>query len=211
MAETILAFLKIGKLKHITDMYENGTIYLNTLSYFKKIEDGELRGDPNECAIHIVNAKNGTFKIPSLSDREFNFLKARYGTFLKTGNLLSLYCISSKGFPNPEDFKIDIRNFKFGSHFLMIKQPKIFLDRIEAELNRLEYNFEHGFVNYYEPKTVQEDLTPFDKLNVYEYQKEFRFFIENDKNESLTLNIGSMKSYSQIFETKDLPTLKLTL
>jgi hypothetical protein len=144
-----------------------------------------------------------------LSDREFNFVSIRYGTTLKTGNLYSLYCISSKGFPDPKDFYLDNRNFEFGSHCLMIKQPRIFLDRIEAELKKLKYKFEHGFVNYYELQTVLKDLTPFDKLNIYEHQKEFRFFVENDVNEALKLNIGSMKSYAEVYETKDLVTLEL--
>ncbi len=38
-------FLKIGQEEHIKDLYENGTIYLNTIEYFRKIEDEELRGN----------------------------------------------------------------------------------------------------------------------------------------------------------------------
>jgi hypothetical protein len=41
---TILAFLKFGVKEHILDLYENGTVYMNTIQYFKELEDKELRG-----------------------------------------------------------------------------------------------------------------------------------------------------------------------
>ena len=40
--------------------------------------------------------------------------------------------------------------------------------------------------------------------------KAFRFFIENDLNTPIKVNIGSMKSYSDIFHSNDLKTMELT-
>lgn len=208
MDHTILLFLKIGSLKNITDLYENGTVYMNTLNYFKKVEDGNLRGDRNEGAINLVNAKDGTFRIKG-TDREFKFISARYGDFLKTGNLYSLYCVSSYGFPDPRSFSLDERNIDFGSHCLMIKEPGTFIERLESELTRLGYKFTHGFVKYYEEKIQLANLTPFHKPNSFEHQKEFRFFVDNPQSKPLKISIGSMKSYSEIYEAKDLTSLEL--
>lgn len=209
MKNTILVFLRVGEPKHILDLYENGTVYMNPITRFKEIEDKFLRGDPNEGAINLTDAKNGTFKIGGI-DRDFNYSRLRYGEFLKTGNLYCLYAISSHGFPTPNDFKFDEKNLEFGSHCLMIKQPGVFIERMENELKRLDYNYKHGFVKYYEEKEHYRNLTPFDKLKVFEYQKEFRFFVEHKKKEPLKINIGSMKSYSEIIETKDLVGLSLS-
>lgn len=211
MSDTIMMFIKIGALEHITDLYENGTVYLNSLEYFKKIEDGFLRGDQNEGALSLVNAKNVSAKFSFMNeeDKPINLLNLSYGTYLDLGNLYSLYCISSHGFPNPRDFKFDRRNLEFGSHCLVITKPGEFIDRMKVELNKLNQRFDYGFVKYYEEKVQLEDLGPFDKLDVFEYQKEFRFFVENAVNEPIKINIGSMKSYAEIFETKDLLSIEL--
>jgi hypothetical protein len=48
MEHTIKLFLKLGSEKNILDLFENGTIYMNTIEYFRKVEDEELRGDKYE-------------------------------------------------------------------------------------------------------------------------------------------------------------------
>lgn len=209
MDHTIALFFKIGKREHILDLYENGTVYMNTLKYFREIED-ENRGDPNEGAIDLTAARNGTFRVP-WSDQDFKFIRARYGSFLQTGNLYCLYCMSSYGFPNPLEFKFDDRNIEFGSYCLMIKKPGVFLERLERALKKQNYRFKHGFVNYYQEKTRMKNLGPFDKPEKFEYQKEFRFFVENDRLEPIKVNIGSMKSYTEVHEAEGLKTLDVTV
>lgn len=208
MKHTIMLFLKIGSLKNITELYENGTVFMNPINYFKKIEDGFLRGDKHEGALSLTTPQDATISF-SLMDKEFKPVSIWYGEFLKTGNLYSLYSVSSYGFPSPKDFKFDKKNLEFGSHCLMIKQPDVFLNCLKAGLRKKGLRFEHGFVKYYEEQIEQKDLTPFHKLNAFEYQKEFRFFVESKVNEPLIINIGSMKSYTEIYETKDMLGLEL--
>lgn len=208
MKHTILLFIKIGDLRWIQDLYENGTVYMNTLDYFKKINDNSLRGDPNEGAINLSNPKNATIRF-SFMDQDIKPVSIRYGSFLKTGNLYCLYCVSSYDLPNPNDFKFDERNLEFGSHCLVIKQPEVFIEKMENELNRLGYNFNHNLVRYYQEQVQLKDLTPFNKPNAFEYQKEFRFFVENEVDKPIKLQIGNMKSYAEIYEAKDLVSLEL--
>lgn len=208
MEHTIAFFIKIADLKWITDLYENGTVYMNTLNYFRKTEDGSLRGDPNEGAINRVDSANATIKLPFL-DKEIKPKNIQYGSSLETGNLYCLYCVSSHGFPRPEDFKFDEDNLRFGSHCLMIKQPGVFIGKVGNELNRLGYAFDHGFAEYYQHQDRLLNLTPFDKSETFGHQKEFRFFVENEMDSPLKINIGSMESYAEIYEAKDLLSLKL--
>lgn len=210
MNHTIKMFLKLGSLENITDLYENGTIYLNTIEYFKKIEDNELRGDSYEGASEIINSLPGTFQIPNV-DRDFKYEKAH---IIKSfdqvfGNIYSLYCISSKGFSNPLDFQMDEKNLRFGTHCLMIKDNEYFFEKIQLELKKNGYKFDHGFINYYDKGAVSKELTPFDKPNDFEYQKEFRFYVQNDKLESIKIQIGSLMGYSEIIETKYLTELRI--
>ena len=77
----------------------------------------------------------------------------------------------------------------------MIKQPGVFIDRLTEALKAEGHRFKHGFVNYYEPQPRMEKQSVFDKPNTFKGP--------------IIVKIGSMKSYAEIFEAKDLPTLEL--
>lgn len=211
MKHTIKLFLKFGSEENILDLFENGTIYMNTIEYFRKIEDGELRGDSYEGVSRIINSLPGTFKIPGI-DREFNYIKAHvketYNEVI--GNIYSLYSISSKGFPNPLDFEFDKRNLRFGTHCLMIKNLPYFFKKIEKELKKNNYKFHHNFVDYYDKNEVNRKITLFEKPLEFEYQKEFRFYVEDNKMKPIKIQIGSLKKYSEMFKIEEMLELKLT-
>lgn len=205
-----MAFLKFGSLEYMTDLFENGTIYMNTIQHFRKVEDEELRGDKYEGASKIINSLPGTFRIPNI-EREFNYQKIHliesYNEVL--GNIYSLYCISSHGFPNPIEFNIDSRNHRFGTHCVLIKDNQFFLDSIEKELKRLGLKFHHGFVNYYDKKEKSGNLTLFEKPSEFEYQKEFRFYVENDNLEPICINIGSLKEKAELTTMEVVESIRL--
>ena len=104
-------FKNLGQEEHIRDLYENGTIYMNSIEYFRSIEDGNVRGDIFEGVSKITNYLPGKFEIP-----EINFEGNHLGIHLRehygqvAGNIYSLYCISSFTVPNPIEFKIDEKN-----------------------------------------------------------------------------------------------------
>ena len=185
---------------------------MNTIEYFRKVEDEELRGDKYEGVSKVINSLPGTFKIPGI-DREFNYvkvhLKESYNEVL--GNIYSLYAISSKGFPNPLDFKFDERNLRFGTHGVMIKDLPLFFNKIENELKKNNLKFNHGFVDYYDKEEVSREITLFEKPLEFEHQKEFRFYVENDKIKPIKIQIGSMKDYAEVFKIEDLLELKLEM
>jgi hypothetical protein len=68
MQHTIIFFLKLGSEENILDLFENGTIYMNTIEYFRKVEDEELRGDKYEGVSRVINSLPGTFKIQVLKE-----------------------------------------------------------------------------------------------------------------------------------------------
>lgn len=212
MEHTIKLFLKLGSEKNIFDLFENGTIYMNTIEYFRKVEDEELRGDRYEGVSRVINSLPGTFKIPGI-DREFNYVKVHLRESHKEvlGNIYSLYAISSKGFPNPLDFEFDKRNLRFGTHGVMIKDLPLFFNKIENELKKNNLKFSHGFVDYYDKEEVSREITLFEKPLEFEYQKEFRFYIENDEIKPIKIQIVSMKNYAEIFKIEDILELKLEI
>lgn len=213
MTHTIKMFLKIGKEEHIKDLYENGTIFINTIEYFRKIEDKELRGDKYEGVSEVINSLPGTFKIQgSIQEFKYQKIHLRKSHEILLGNIYSLYCISSKGFPNPLDFIMDEKNLRFGTHCLMIKDNEYFLEKIKSELDKNNYEYHHGFIDYYDKDNISfKKPTLFEKPNEFEYQKEFRFYIHNDEVKPIKIQIGSLKGKAEIIEAKNLTELKLVL
>jgi hypothetical protein len=212
MEHTIKLFLKLGSEENILDLFENGTIYMNTIEYFRKLEDEKLRGDKYEGVSRIINSLPGKIKIKGI-EREFNFMsghiKESHSEIL--GNIYSLYAISSKGFPNPLDYKFDERNLRFGTHGLMIKDLPLFFERIENELKKHKYKFHHDFVDYYDKDVINRKISLFEKPLEFEHQKEFRIYVENDKIEPIKIQIGNMKDYAEMFKIEDFLEIKLAV
>lgn len=201
----IQLFLKFGQKDNLIDLYQNGTVYMNPIQHFREIEDIELRGDKYEGVSRIINYPPGQFEIPKLSFKgnyECIHLRESYEKVL--GNIYSLYCISSHGWKNPNDFEMDKRLKRFGSHCLLIKDNKEFLSRIEKKLKELKMKFRHNFVEYYEKKTINRQITVFEKPSEFEYQKEFRFYIENDLMEPIVFSVGSLVDISELYLSEEI-------
>ena len=204
MDHTIKMFLKFGEHQYMRDLLENGTIYMNTVEWFRKKENDELRGDSYEGATRVINSLPGTFNLPGI-ERDFRYekvhLKESYEKIY--GNIYSLYCVSSFGFPNPLYFKIDEKMLDFGSYCVMIKDNQYFFDKLQNELRNQGYNFNHGFVEYYDKETANKRLSVFEKPNEFEYQKEFRFFVENQKMEPVVIKLGDLSNYAELVRTEE--------
>lgn len=206
----IKMFLKFGSEENITDLFDDGTIYLNTLQYFRTIEDAELRGDKYEGISQIKNYPPGDFEISAI-----NFKGKYISLHLKNafeevrGNIYSLYCISSFAIPNPSEFSIDERVKGFGSYCLMVKDNQGFLDRIEKALQERNLKYRHGFVSYYDRYTINGAVTLFQKPKEFVYQNEFRIYVESNAIEPIVLQIGSLKSIAQIVPTSEIIALQL--
>lgn len=192
-------FLKFGEEKHINDLYHNGTIYMNPIQYFRKFEDNELRGDSYEGVSKIRNLPTGQFEIPAIGYKG-NYLAFHIAESYEIilGNIFSLYCISSHGWENPTDFRIDDKVKNFGSHCLMVKDNEKFLSLIENKLKELNYKFFHNFVKYYDKGEVNRQISLFEKPFEFEYQKEFRFYVDTKSTEPLIINIGSLVDIAEI-------------
>ncbi|MEH6658133.1 hypothetical protein [Leeuwenhoekiella marinoflava] len=202
---TIKLFIKFGKSEHIKELYENGTVFLNSIQYFRKLEDNGVRGDIYEGISKLHNLPAGDFEIKSLNYKgKYISMQIRESYDEVLGNIFSLYAVSSHGFPNPLEFKIDERNADFGSHCLMIKNLPLFFERIEKAIKDLGHKFRHGFVKYYDADKTNGEVTLFQKPMKYEHQKEFRFYVQRKSTKPLTLNIGSLKDIAEIHETGEL-------
>lgn len=205
---TIISFLRFGSEERIKEIYQNGTIHINTIDYFKKHKDEKGRGDPYEGASKIVNYPPGEIEIVGQKIKYLNLhVKQSYQYIL--GNIYSFYCISSYGFKEPKKIKIDPRMRKFGDFCLMIKDNQKFLFLLEEQLKSQNLKYTIDFVTYYDPKKINGQVSLFHKPKAYAYQKEFRLYVENNEISPININIGCLKGIAEIYHTKDILKLKL--
>jgi len=210
MEHSIWLLIKLGSEEHMRDLYENGTVYINTVDFFRRKDDDEYRGDSYEGASEIINSNTGYIQIPGVEEK-INFqsfhLKSSYEKI--DGNIYSLYCISSKGFPNLSEFFFNDRMLDFGTHCVVFKDNEYLLRAILEELKKRRFEPIYGLVDYYDSRTGSRKLNVFEKRSKFEYQKEFRLYIHNPNPEPIVIKLGSLKDRAEFWESRMLKHLKL--
>lgn len=207
---TIVLLIKFGSEVDMRDLLERGTIYMNTIEFFRRIEDGQLRGDNYEGVTKIWNLPAGQFQIPEI-DFKGNYISMHLSeSYTKIlGNIYSLYCISSHGFEGPSDVKLDSRVSQFGTHGVIIKNLPAFFSRIETSAKLLGYSLKHDFVEYYKKMGVNKEISIFEKPDDFSYQKEFRFFIHQNNQLPIKFQIGCLKDIAEMVTIDVLMNLTL--
>lgn len=192
-----MAFIKFGKKEHIEDLVHNGTVFLNTVNEFRKI-DNDYRGDKNEGVSRVIQSKNATVTISIPTGKNgktkiftFNKDNGLYGQILISNvsyvntNIYSLYMLEAS-----EEWKLDRRMNQFGDYGAFIHDPIEFLNRIVKQLEIKGKVYSYGAVEYREKDTFQGELSIFDKFDNYRYQNEFRIHVQNDEDCPMVLSIG---------------------
>ncbi len=196
----VVFLLKFGQKEHINNLLKKGEIYMNTIQWFKNYEKDGI-GDIYEGTIEVENIKNGklTFKIPNnpitLNSTNFQLRKHHKGHI---GNIFSTYAISTLLLKRKSIHRIDKRMKKFGTHCLIIKDLKQFLDSITDKLTEMGIENSHNIVKYKNLKKNNHKISLFDKTHLLSYQKEHRIIAWTEKNSVLKFDIGSIEHYAEM-------------
>ena len=141
MNTEVVFLIKFGKEEHIENLLKKGEIYMNTIQWFKNYEKEGI-GDIYEGAIEVENIKSGklTLKIPNnpitMDNASLQLRKHHKGHI---GNIFSTYAISTLLLRRKSIHRIDKRMEKFGTHCLIIKDIKQFLDSIKNKLTEMGF------------------------------------------------------------------------
>ena len=92
---------------------------------------------------------------------------------------------------------------QMGDSFLVINNPKQFMDRITKRLEKTDFEFNYGIVNYYDETQDQKNLTLFHKPKSFEYQKEFRILLKSNLTEPIEFDIGNLTDIAEILGIND--------
>lgn len=212
----IISFIKFGQFEHMNDLLKNGTLYFNPISYFQKIESKDGRADSYEGTTRIRNYHEydnvkTTITFPETGKTlEVNPIKLHLREFLDElqGNIYSMYAVKTPDVFE-KNYKINNKLKEFGSHLVMIKNPKEFIDRIVNKLKLKSIDFKAKLVQYYEKDKFNGELDFFMKSKDFEYQKEFRFFLYKNSLKPFSLSIGSIEDIAEIFPSEGINTFEI--
>lgn len=196
--------------------FRSGTIYMNSLQYFRDLEnDNKVRKDIFEGTHGLIAKDDFNEILPQLgirfSEKEKNAiiggmpLISEELKYYKVFCMYKLNCDFSNRYIEPIERGINC----FGDTFVLILNFEEFRRRIIAELEKGKYNvlgFAGDNVEYYQCNASTQKLGPFKKTYSYSWQNEYRIVAEpiEPTLEPLILNIGNISDISIIGSTKKL-------
>jgi len=206
--KTAMALIKFGELEHMQKLYKDGEIFLNTISYFKNLEDKKLRGDRDENITqnlqsskiklfingNHVKGVSGSIKINDYQKNKFTHVFS-----------MSALCSDAEIINPVFDGKVK----EFGGEAVFIYNVKEFLSRLINASNQLIKEgilecFEADVVKYYDFGKHHGNLDSFSKSQDYSFQKEWRLCMRLFDNSSpCIIRIGNISDIAEIIKSED--------
>jgi len=205
MKATVNFLVKFGNEENITNLFEKGEIFMNTIKTFKEFDKQGI-GDKYEGVVNIHNSSSSTLtlKFPNnpltLNPTKLQFWESYTG---HVGNIYSTYAISNLLVRRKDIHRIDKRMQIFGSHCIIIKDVVGFIEAISNELDRQKIEYSHNLVNYRDFNKLNHKITLYDKSHLLSYQKEHRIIAMTKYDKPLKFEIGSLKSFAEMYTSKE--------
>lgn len=203
--------IKFGREEYISQLRNDGIIYFNSLNYFRKIENDEVRRDALEGVVRIEQLRDvqlyleGKLIARTLPSSNSHLC---FHDNENIGNVFSMYAITENEHTDPE-FKFDRRLLQFGDKLLLITDTKAFIKKIISQIESRNLHFNLGYVKYYNKNLYSGILDPFHKPDNFNYQNEFRIYIQSKYDMSIQLEIGSIKNITQVFDISMIENFKI--
>jgi hypothetical protein len=223
MASGPLCFIRFFEEERFADQFLAGSLYLNTLAYFKgcESENSERNGrfDPTEavsmwCQPHdvVIKLEVPTLQSVEISKDDLAGPVSFSPTYYDHVHVLCLYSVQLTNFEIlngkikgkteelSRDLTIDPRCFDFGEHAVVINPIK-FRERLRASLKGQGRLFKTGFVNYYDDSTfhgsIPEAEIPFWKQKRFGFQREYRVCVypRVKTGSPITIQVGDLSSF----------------
>jgi len=193
--------IKFGKLEHLQQLRDEGLLYLNNLPYFWNIEDEELRGDPFDCAVQLIQGPKVTMVMP---DGNEVTICTDYTARIRPSEpeKINIFCMYALRPLIEGAFPVDEKNKRFGDHALILMNRDAFIQRLESSLKSQMIVGDADLVEYVNDQHAGK-LGPFRKFNRFSYQYEWRLVCYDGPGESRTIRIGSIRDISVILPTDE--------
>lgn len=186
--------IKIGKEEHILSLWKQGVVYMNTVSFFRDLENtGDGRSDSDEGA-HSV-AQTSKMLIDKME------LASQTPITFSVSNINNGYIFCMIGVDSTDELKQVLTDNldALGGSFVIIKQPEEFVKRCVAVMRSNNIDLKWGRVRYYDKNEGSFLLDPWLKNKNYAKQSEFRFYFKRKEEGPAALIIKSIEDISEAY------------
>jgi len=193
--------IKYAKPEYSQRFINQGEMFLQPLSFYRKEDHNDEVGDLNEGAHKVKPFSNAILKrVLENGETEVvgTMTNGIHREFSHEYSSLSVYCIYYLIMP-ASDYtnELDVINEKllkeFGGSATVIYNLEKFFDRLDIYLEDKSYSYKRQSVEYIDVMKYLKQLTPFQKDKKYEHQNELRLAVKNEvEDEPLLLNIGDL-------------------
>lgn len=200
------SFIKFGEKIYMEKLFYDGEMFCNTLNHFSEIEYNDSRTDVNDGADYLIQGKN----LKLIQDDKILATAKNIQIYRRNldqlGNIYCLYGIENTDLKLTDTFlkmNLDLTAVNWGDTAVFIYNTKEFLRRVKIALELKKISFEISPITYYDHRTYEGKLSPFHKRKeLFEHQKEIRYWMPNSLNSIQNINIGNISDISLIIPKK---------
>ena len=201
--EKIIALFKLGEKKHMEELLHEGHVFMNSVSYFTKIEDDSPRADPDEGINYCLDGEGARFRrkkgnewqtIGSLSGA----IKFRYD-YLASANLYCLHARTECDYG--KEFKLD--QLGFGEAYVLFLNGDEFQRRVQNAAVKLGQHFQSSMVEYIQRPDYTGTMGIFRKFLEFAKDQEFRIVLLPGTGNPISLRLGDLSDIAIMGKTSE--------
>jgi len=190
------------------DFRKNGTMFMNTLEYFRTLEGKGDVGDKDEGLGSCWQSARVNVKITDQDGKSTTLSKDNGLTGqiitrdnnVDSSNLFCMYAIKYCG----KKPVIDERNFDFGDTYVCITSGKEFINRLRTAAKKARIHIVGNLVEYVPRDTHNGEMGVFRKFLPYGYQSEYRFIINPGFSMPYKLVLGDIFDITTVGKAREI-------
>ncbi len=201
--DPVIAVFKLGEKDKMTELLHEGHVFMNSLSYFAKLENDSPRSDPDEGVGYYHQADGATFQMQN--DERWTTIGAVCGGIRFRNNgltPLNIYCLHSKKqsqYGNP--FKLD--QLSLGDSYVLFLDVDEFIRRLRMAITKAGHELRYGLVNYVDRQVYSGPMSTFTKFSEHADQNEFRIAATPGTNSPISIRIGDLSDIAIMGSTSE--------
>lgn len=198
--------VKVHSKEIIDDIQKNGTLWMNPIDTFQKIEN-KIKRDKNENLTTLLQAKKSRIKIDGV---EFELVPdSQVGLYIPKEDKYKfshIFCMA--GFYSDTELRADMKIFdasllKHGNTILVIHNVGEFIKRLKKSIDIIKWKnpnikLSTDRVEYINENTYHGEMGPFKKFSSYKHEQEWRIGISGvtGLTSPFILKLGSIEDIS---------------
>ncbi len=201
-SDPIVALFKLGDKARMAQLLHEGHVFMNTVSYFAKLEKGSPRSDPDEGTGYCQQADGAKLQVQ------------RDGSWEEIGTLgeirirdedlssVNLYCLHARK-RSHYGHVLRLAELGFGDSYVLFTDTDEFFWRLAEAVARAGHELRSGLVEYVDRRTYSGPMGTFRKFSERVGDIEFRIAVLPGTGAPLSLRLGDLSDIAIMGSTSD--------